>query len=334
MGLRVERRARTAKPQVCQEPSARSRTSLGGSVEVGPVDMGTKVRSLRQKRHSDVSRRRRTLSDCRSAPAVRSGRAGRARCQQPCGLARRSFSVGAPPARAGVHHASSGCGCRTPPDAGRLCVGQLAPRTCRPGARPGGPRAAVLAQDRIVALTRRGLGGEGLARSSGGASGAGISGCRPSGRPRVSAVSPAREGVLGDDADERALERTDAGRQWGDLVRAPRRPRRLELQRGRACGGSRADRARPRRVSSTSPNAKRSPSLVSSSPMSSEADALVITSWLPDSKSALKVWKNSSLVSRLLAINWTSSTSSTLTPRKRRLEGSHLPRCRTREEPW
>ena len=96
--------------------------------------------------------------------------------------------------------------------------------------------------------------------------------------------------------------------------------RRRARRAARASRGSPAARGgRGRRARRRGRSAKRSPSRSSRPSSSSGVRSLVITSWRPDSWSTLKVWKSSSSVRALSARNWTSSSSSTSTPRKRSL---------------
>ncbi len=77
-------------------------------------------------------------------------------------------------------------------------------------------------------------------------------------------------------------------------------------------------------MSATRPASKRSRRRSSSACRSRGGRSEVRTTWRPPSCRALKVWKNSSSVRVLRSRNWTSSTSSTSTSRKRRLKISVL----------
>ena len=120
----------------------------------------------------------------------------------------------------------------------------------------------------------------------------------------------------------RGSARPRAPARWRrPAARRPRasRPGSRRARRGaRACAGSRAATAASGAASSaTRPHSKRSLSRASKASRSVGLRSLVITSWRPDSYSALKVWKSSSFVRTLSARNWTSSRSSTSTSRKR-----------------
>ena len=85
-------------------------------------------------------------------------------------------------------------------------------------------------------------------------------------------------------------------------------------------------------MSATRPAWKRSRRRSSSACRSCGGRSEVRTIWRPPSCSALKVWKNSSSVFVLRSRNWTSSTSSTSTWRKRALKCSVLPSVERAEE--
>ena len=130
---------------------------------------------------------------------------------------------------------------------------------------------------------------------------------------------------VGHDADQRALERADAGghaaRDLGEHL-----GRHLDAVEPGALGEDRPPHLDLGRVElDDEPRAEALRSGASSRPgMSSGARSEVITSWRPASSSALKVWKNSSRVASRPARNWTSSISTTSALRKRCLKSAVL----------